>query len=80
MGESEVIKVCNCHLLKTCPNGMVHEGDDWSSRKYTVVITVEDGRKCWVTPDGMAHYSVADARDRLARMAYTPDPVLGGEG
>jgi len=76
MGESEVIKVCNCHLLAKCPNDMLYEGDE----RYTIVIALEDGRKCWVTPDGMAHYNVADARDRLARMAYSPDPVLGGEG
>jgi|TARA_X000001036_G_scaffold414320_1_gene429407 hypothetical protein len=43
-------------------------------------LTIESGEQCWVTPDGMAHYNLADAQTRLKKLVYVPEPVFGGEG
>ena len=78
MPETEVTKVCPCHLLRDCPTKWMGGGDE----RYTIRITLEDGKRCWVTPDGMAHYTLADARARVAALPdrYFPERELGGEG
>jgi uncharacterized protein (DUF1786 family) len=78
MPESEVIKVCDCHALRVCPTRWMGGTDERS----TIRITLKDGRRCWVTPDGMAHYTLADAQTRLKKMRhrYVPEQELGGEG
>ncbi len=76
MPESEVIKVCDCHALQNCPTGWMGGADE----RYTIRITLEDGKRCWVTPDGMAHYTLADVQARLKSFSYVPERDLGGEG